>query len=103
MAGGIKQNIVQPAGLPGAANAVYSAKKTSTTVAATTGTLVISDIGFLQMMALPTGIVVQLQETAGSWTTIMPAAAAGLVFSDGTNLRFANTSAATVATYYQIT
>ena len=102
MAGGIKQIIVQPAGVPGAANSVYSAKKTSTTVAATTGTLVITDIGFIQPLALPTGIVVQLQDPAATWTTIVAAGGTGLFFSDGTNLRFANTSAATVASYYVI-
>ena len=102
---GLKQIIVNPAGLPGLANSCYSAKQT-VTMTTVGGTTVITDIGELLFMPLAANVTVQLQESSGVWTTVLPASttAAHQIFSDGTNLRFTSTDTSTNRTgsYYII-
>ena len=102
---GHKQIIVEPAGLPGAANAIFSAKQNITvTTGNATGATVITDIGVIHFMPTPASVSVQMQESAGTWTAILPASTtAGLTWmSDGTNLRFssADTSTNRTGSYY---
>jgi len=104
---GLKQIVVVPAGLPGLANSCYSAKVTVTvTTGATGAATVIADIGLLLIMPNPASVSIQLQESSGTWTDVIPASttAAHLIFSDATNLRVksASTSTDRNATYYII-
>ena len=105
---GLKQIIVEPAGLPGAVNSCYSALQTVAINSTTdgSGATVITDIGELLVMPFAsTNMKLQLQISSGSWTTIHTSVTEAFqVFSDGTNLRFLNTDTTTTrsGTYYVI-
>jgi hypothetical protein len=105
---GLKQIVLNPAGLPGAANSCYSALQTISVNSTTdgSGATVITDIGELLFMPMAsTNMKVQLQVTSGSWTTLFNSTtAAAQFFSDGTNLRFNNADTTTTrsGTYYII-
>jgi hypothetical protein len=106
MAGGLKQIIVNPAGVPGANNSVFSALKTAT-VPSGSATFVITDIGLAFFMPnADANVTVEIQDPALTWTTIIAASVTSLhaMFLDGANIRIksANTSTSRVQTYYLI-
>ena len=106
---GLKQIIVEPAGVPGAADSCYSELITinvASTVGTVTGRTVITDIGELLFMPQTASISVSLQTASGTWTSLgLPSTTqAAQFFSDGANLAFENTDTTTTvaATYYII-
>lgn len=103
--GGIKQIILEDAGVPGESGSVYSALETTTTPSGVSDAI-ITDVGFLWIKPTAANTTLQFQETEDSWSTILTAGGStwSLVFSDGANFRVHATDSSTTRTlsYYRL-
>jgi len=107
-AGGQKQIVVVPAGLPGGPDAIFTSLVTISVASSTdsTGNTVIPDIGLLHFMPLASStVVLEMQTALNTWTQIWSSTTIGFTWqSDATNLRFRSTDTTTTrsGTYYVI-
>lgn len=104
MTGGLKQIILEDAGLPGEAGSVFSALQTLTVT--TDANSIITDVGELLFKPMAANVSLQFQETEVNWSTLIAAGGSQWFqfFSDGANLRLhsADTSTTRQGTYYII-
>lgn len=103
--GGIKQIILEDAGVPGESGSVYSALETTTT-APSVANAIITDVGFLFIKPTPANTSLEFQESEGVWTSVMAAGGStwGFIFSDGANFRVhaADSSTTRTLSYYRL-
>jgi len=103
--GGLKQIIVQPAGVPGTDSCAFSDRVTVSLVTTTTRTI-IEDVGELLFRPMPASVSLEFQDETETWNELMAAGGSQWYqfFSDGSNLSFANadTSTTRVGEYYVI-
>jgi hypothetical protein len=84
------QLIIEGAGVPGAADSYYSLEETLTVVSPRT---LIPQVGFIMAVAVA-GVSYQLMvdDSPATFVTVLAANAAGMVWSDGSNLYAAGAS-----------
>jgi hypothetical protein len=93
--------VIAGAGVPGAADSYWSALKSLSTPGTDEKTLV-PEVGWIQVIAVAAiSFVIMTDDSPATFTTILAANTAGMIWSDGSNI-FVNksTGGAGNATYY---